>query len=370
MHFFNKNTKIATLGFEDGKCVSVISRDNIDFAPIMIQKTFEPEYISLWLEKRAIPEKRDGLNDVFEMFGQDWNKQTFYASLTDQYWLTEDTSFTWNNINFFTNFYDKNIGDLFFKEWAVGHVCPSNSPDITTNGLLKKRWIQSDDKTSSLVKAGNMKMKQEPLNEVLASTLLEKLNIIPFVKYDFHIEGFTLCSICKNFITEDTEYVPASHLLANVKNIPNDDYYTILIKEAEKRGVENYKEFLDAMILVDYIMQNVDRHLGNFGFIRDVNTGKLIGPAPIFDNGVAFWNNNKEIVTLDSKLFKNKLDVLNEQRGKYSEKLHSLSKDMGYKNLIMQYPSITDRRKEHLIDGINKMFQSCYKKQHELGFSL
>lgn len=34
-----------------------------------------------------------------------------------------------------------------------------------------------------------------------------------------------------------------------------------------------------------------DRHYGNFGFIRNINTLKFISPAPIFDNGTSLWNN-------------------------------------------------------------------------------
>ena len=37
-------------------------------------------------------------------------------------------------------------------------------------------------------------------------------------------------------------------------------------------------------------LENTDRHYGNFGFIRDVNTLKFIGPAPIFDNGTSLWS--------------------------------------------------------------------------------
>ena len=364
-YFYNKHTLIAILMMEDGVCTYVKEKHNLDFAPMLIRDNFEPDYINLWLEKRAIPDKRDGLSQIIENFGEDWNKQTHYASLTDQYWLTEDPCEKWDDINFFTNFYSLYVGDLFFKEWTIQENKTVNSPDITTNGILKKRWIQNEDKTSSLIKAGNLRMKQEPLNEVLASVLLEKLDIIPFVKYDFYIEGFTLCSICKNFIDENTEYIPASQLLIP-KKVDNDDYYKALLIEAERLGVENYKDFLDAMILVDYITQNVDRHLGNFGFIRNVNTGKIIGPAPIFDNGVAFWNNNKEILTLESKLFNNKIDILNEQRGKHMDKLKLLAKDNGYKSLIHQYPSITDKRKEHLIDGIEKMYNNCFKKEREI----
>ena len=39
------------------------------------------------------------------------------------------------------------------------------------------------------------------------------------------------------------------------------------------------------MFILDYLLLNEDRHLNNFGIIRDVNTLKWIDLAPIFDNG-------------------------------------------------------------------------------------
>lgn len=37
------------------------------------------------------------------------------------------------------------------------------------------------------------------------------------------------------------------------------------------------------MILTDFVISNTDEHLLNFGVLRDADTMKLIGPAPIFD---------------------------------------------------------------------------------------
>ena len=43
------------------------------------------------------------------------------------------------------------------------------------------------------------------------------------------------------------------------------------------------------MNIVDYIIANTDRHYGNFGFIRNVNTLEWEGFAPIFDTGNAMF---------------------------------------------------------------------------------
>ena len=47
------------------------------------------------------------------------------------------------------------------------------------------------------------------------------------------------------------------------------------------------------------LIENSDRHYGNFGFIRDVDSLKFLGPAPLFDNGTSLWceSLNSEIGT-------------------------------------------------------------------------
>ena len=42
---------------------------------------------------------------------------------------------------------------------------------------------------------------------------------------------------------------------------------------------------LDRMIVLDYIIANEDRHLNNFGLLRNAETLEWLGFAPIFDSG-------------------------------------------------------------------------------------
>ena len=45
------------------------------------------------------------------------------------------------------------------------------------------------------------------------------------------------------------------------------------------------QEFMDYQTLTDFVISNTDEHLMNFGILRDADTMKLTGPAPIFDSG-------------------------------------------------------------------------------------
>ena len=54
---------------------------------------------------------------------------------------------------------------------------------------------------------------------------------------------------------------------------------------AEKLGIPDVVPFLDRMIVLDYIILNEDRHLNNFGALRNADTLEWIGMAPIYDSG-------------------------------------------------------------------------------------
>jgi hypothetical protein len=56
-----------------------------------------------------------------------------------------------------------------------------------------------------------------------------------------------------------------------------------------KLGDEYQKAFAD-MLVLDAIICNTDRHLGNFGFLVDNHTNKIVAPAPLFDHGNSLFN--------------------------------------------------------------------------------
>jgi len=55
-------------------------------------------------------------------------------------------------------------------------------------------------------------------------------------------------------------------------------------------GIPNAHESLDKMLTLDYLIANRDRHLSNFGAVRDAYTLDWLGLAPVFDCGTSLWN--------------------------------------------------------------------------------
>lgn len=161
------------------------------------------------------------------------------------------------------------------------------TPDASSNGWLKKKWVIIDGERY-LAKAGSAPLLQQPYNEVAASKIMDALGI-NHIEYKLIKEEGRPLSLCKNFVTTETEFVPASLIKNVLPKSNNDNEYTHFLKCAEKLEIPNVKEHLDALMTVDFLIENTDRHFGNFGFIRNVVTLKFIGPAPVFDNGTSLW---------------------------------------------------------------------------------
>lgn len=268
---------------------------NNQLCPVYLKNCSQREHLisrlNEWLKKRSISEKR---KDVMRIKDIKWDKDSAYPcffSLSDQYWIQYTEDQKWENMNFFQNVYNRTLGYMSFsknKENIDSYLLSYNSPDLTTNGILPKSW-KRENNINYLIKGGQMSYGQNPVSEILASRMLKKLNIIPFVEYTYEIFGYELCCKSKNFINADTEFVPAWELYSTrKKETEQTDIYDHLMKVIEENNIVGAVDFIDKMIIVDRLMFNFDRHLGNFGFIRDANTGKFIGPAPLFDFGSSF----------------------------------------------------------------------------------
>lgn len=67
--------------------------------------------------------------------------------------------------------------------------------------------------------------------------------------------------------------------------------YQHFINCCETLGVKDAVPFLDRMIVLDYIIANEDRHLNNFGLLRNAETLEWCGFAPIYDSGSSLGYN-------------------------------------------------------------------------------
>ena len=270
------------------------------------------QLLNAWWYNRRIPLSRDGLKNHLEnepfLTPEVLQMKSWGLSLSDHYWMKPvNEDLEWDKINFFDNDFSEDVGNLLFGKVRSAKL-DLISPDNTSDGWLKKKWkIVNGERV--LVKAGSSAFHQEPYNEAIATLLMEQLEI-SHTSYDVIMEGMYPFSVCTNFVTKDTELVSAWYVMQNFKKPNHVSVYEHYIDCCEKLGITNARTEIEKMIVVDYLMANEDRHQNNFGLLRDVNTLKFIGVAPIFDTGTALWFNQPthmmgSLAHLDCKPFKN-----------------------------------------------------------------
>ena len=298
----NKNTPVIEVGFDiKGQYLSEIGKSfNVEYAPLGIvdkNKKIELEALSSWWEDRAVSDSRRNVENALNLLKKNRYEfiiQSLALSLSDQYWIKPiDTKIEWKDINFFTNNFSDEIGKLFFENYiSNGNKRDYSSPDWTLNGTLDKKWIIRNDKRF-LCKKGSEPFYQQPYNEVVASKLLKKLKCDNFVEYEMAGTEENPYSICENFIQENTEYIPATTLKKISIRTPKETEFDYFMRCCQQLKIkEIMQRNLDYIIPFDYLIGNVDRNYGNFGVIRNVETLKIIGVAPVFDNGNSLWYND------------------------------------------------------------------------------
>lgn len=294
----NKNMPVVELELDDDTAtiLKVMKSFDLDFLPVGIDvKTGIPNKKELneWWLGRSIPASRLGLRTALEQLGVQYPEQLllrcYGLSLSDQYWMKSVKSeIEWKNINFFENDFSDDVGNILFGQ-PVAQGIDLMSPCNTSDGWLKKKWKIIDSKRC-LVKAGSNPYMQEPINEVFGTRLHQRLCCKNYVPYKVLLENGVPYCVCENFININTELVSAVSINRSMKKSSQFSSYEHFLNACDRLGIPGMKEFIDYMLVFDYIMANTDRHFGNLGAIRNVETLEWIGPAPIFDSGTSLWH--------------------------------------------------------------------------------
>ena len=320
----NKNTEVLVAEYNTVSKFfdRIIEVKNIDYAPYILKSFYIKDDIndtpfrtnlSEWFRGRGIPNWRDKLDLLLHRLDisapTELLDKAFGLSLSDQYWLKPiDSNLKYDDINFFDNDFDYAEfleASLSLNSKIVKKETSLITPNNTTDGMLKKAWI-IEDGTRYLLKGGYKNEILQPFNEVLASMICDRLGF-NHVPYTLDVYKDTVVSKCPCFITKDTELITAYQIRNDMKRHDNTDDYEEYIKKLEENGISNAREKIENMYILDFLIMNEDRHLNNFGIIRDVNTLKWLDVAPIFDNGMAlnipYYDENEVIISGNGRFF-------------------------------------------------------------------
>ena len=248
-----------------------------------------------WWRDRSIPDTRQGIKDA--LYALEINNtqllplRSYGLSLSDSYWiLPESSNINWYDLNFFENAFSEDIGDVLFGQERNIRTFDFNSPDNTTDGYLKKRWKIINGKRC-LIKGGSNLERQQPFNEVIASKIMDRLGIY-HAPYNIIWEDDEPYSVCEDFVTKDTELISAWRIMQTQKKDNSTSVYQHFVNCCKSLGAPDVVPALDRMLVLDYIIANEDRHLNNFGLLRNAETLEWLGFAPIYDSGSSLGYNS------------------------------------------------------------------------------
>ncbi len=295
--------------------VCIVTIDPVTGTMLKVGKPVSPELLPpggctdaamlrKWWQRRAVPKNQGNIQRILEQLNiatpQEYLVKNLGLSLTDHYWIKPlDVELTWQDVNFFTNDFRDPVGEVQFSSDSSNLYLPENaySPSSSVQGELQKRWIILNGKRC-LIKGNHGSHSQESLNEVVASLLHRKQNCMPYVEYKpiKQPESPQISCICESFTSDTLEFIPAIDVVESQKKDNATSLFEHFIAVCVQHGmsVNQARSFLEYQILTDFVLTNVDRHLNNFGILRDTNTLQWISMAPIFDSGNSmFWKNPK-----------------------------------------------------------------------------
>lgn len=297
-----------------------------------------------WISARKVPKNRQFVDEILDTLvdkaslkhPMDYIELSFGLSLNDSYWIIPDDGkkYLWKDFNLYSNKFSEILSLIAFTGYEKEITGLRTSPEYTTNGMLKKCWHKKDNgiylmKGSGFEAANGGK---EAYSEYYMSQVAKELGI-DYIKYDLEKFQGQLVSSCLLATSEDYGYETIGNILRKNKI----EFATLdakIILEIKNIYKENFEQFED-MMLFDAIIGNTDRHLANFGMLKDNNTGELLKPFPVFDNGLSMLNH----MTEDEITNKNYINQYNRERTNafnqnFDEAMKLYSKDRHISKLI------------------------------------
>ena len=260
-------------------------------ALLPLDMTVDGDSVSRWLRHRTIPKNRAYVHSFLSKCGLNLNRPMSILSvskglsLNDCYWVVEegfDGSFA--EYNLYDNRFSRILGLIAFTGYGSSvRTSLASCPEFTTNGMLPKCW-RRESGTIRLYKGGTSGASNtgnEPYSEYYAAQIAEALGINA-ISYGMSKWQGELCSTCEIFTSKDYSFIPVGRLVTKGGMKAVREYYAAL--------GEDFTNTLDDMLVLDAVICNVDRHYGNFGFLVDNRTNKIVAPAPLFDHGNSLFN--------------------------------------------------------------------------------
>ena len=273
------------------KDFEILSRDTVvaiwkDNKLEVLNSELLPLYLSRvkdaksWLETRAIDSHRANsrlLKKALRLAEKDDVSTVLHvnaATITDTYWVREiGSNLKYKDIRFNKDYFSNlALRGLYSSFNSASRHKDTKTPELTNIGSFEKCWKLKDGKWW-ICKSANQK---EQFSELFVYELGKELemNMAHYEKGDKCVKSLDFTN------SAEVIFEPASSFMGD-----EEDYIKV-VEKLNKLCPDAIPDYVK-MIFLDTVTANPDRHTGNFGLMRDVKTGKLLGLAPNFDNNMA-----------------------------------------------------------------------------------
>ena len=273
----NKNKVVAEFQIDSDKSINIVkSSISSDYPVIADLKSFindrthriARESLLKLLDSHKITK----VSDILDL--------QLALQLNDTIWIKQvDDNRVWEDVSLYRNKFSQSIGNLGYdgesnKQYSIELGI---QPELTTDGSFDKCWIQ-DKRCIKQLKRGQEGFQNtglEPYSEFYVQQVLEAFKA-KHVSYDLIQYRGKLAQYCEIFTDEQVG-------LLQIKQIDNSISFENIVKMYERLG---YINELSDMLVIDALIFNTDRHLGNFGFLIDNDWGKIVQTAPLYDHNL------------------------------------------------------------------------------------
>ena len=275
--------------------------ENEAFMPKNLPTNFSENQLLAWINKRKTPKNRQFVEKIMTAIEDNANPLKYVdishaLSLNDAYWITNELAEEkWCDFNLYQHPMDKVLAYVAFTGYSTKISGLRTTAELTSSGMLKKCWSNRDDGVYLLKGDDFIKREDRRSQATLEYYAAQVAEAMGFRHIDYDLEEFhhqngereIICT-CKLFTSEAVGFVDAYAFLQQ----QGLDLSTVLLEDPLTQlriaAAVNSPQYED-MMLFDSLIANQDRHLGNWGMLVDNNNGKILGVAPIFDNGFSLF---------------------------------------------------------------------------------
>ena len=241
-----------------------------------------------WWRDRSIPASRSGVREALESLGVADTKmllvRCYGLSLSDQYWICpEGAELRWGGHQLFSKMISRRTSEMCCSEKERRRTHSISAPRQHV-GRQSEKAVE-DHRWEAMPDQG--RQQSVPAAAVQRGDRLRHHGAARHsscIVYG-HLEQGCPYSVCEDFVTENTELIPAWRLLQAKK--AEEQHLPIPASIGVLRAARHREHYavLDRMLVLDYIIANEDRHFNNFGALRNAETLEWLGMAPIYDSG-------------------------------------------------------------------------------------